>query len=94
MTRLKLDATDLRILEAVRRDGRMTKQALLAEQIGLSPTPGWARLKRLEAADVISGYHAPMPRFAQWIAVLAPRPTLPPVIMTIFMSLCSMSVLT
>ncbi|MBN7808634.1 Lrp/AsnC family transcriptional regulator [Agrobacterium rosae] len=58
---MKLDAIDLRILEAVRRDGRMTKQAL-AEQIGLSPTPGWARLKRLEAAGIISGYHARIDR--------------------------------
>ena len=54
---LRLDAIDLTILDAVQRDGRITKLAL-AEQVGLSPTPCWVRLHRLEKAGVISGYHA------------------------------------
>jgi Lrp/AsnC family transcriptional regulator of ectoine degradation len=54
---LKLDATDLRILAAIQRDGRITKLAL-AERVGLSPTPCWTRLKRLEEAGIIAGYHA------------------------------------
>jgi Lrp/AsnC family transcriptional regulator of ectoine degradation len=54
---MKLDAIDLRILEAVQRDGRITKVAL-AEAVGLSPTPCWLRLRRLEKAGVITGYHA------------------------------------
>lgn len=53
----RLDAADLRILDAVRRHGRMSKQAL-AEAVGLSPTPAWVRLRRLEAAGIIAGYHA------------------------------------
>lgn len=52
-----LDAADLRILEAVRRRGRLSKQAL-AEAVGLSPTPAWVRLRRLEEAGIIAGYHA------------------------------------
>ncbi|MCX8995899.1 Lrp/AsnC family transcriptional regulator [Rhizobiaceae bacterium BDR2-2] len=54
---MKLDSIDLRILDAVRRDGRITKQAL-AEQVGLSATPSWARLKRMEAEGIVTGYHA------------------------------------
>ena len=54
---VKLDLIDLRIIEAMKRNGRLTKQAL-AEEVGLSATPVWARLKRLEANGVITGYHA------------------------------------
>jgi Lrp/AsnC family transcriptional regulator of ectoine degradation len=53
----RLDGIDLRILEAIQRDGRITKLAL-AERVGLSPTPCWVRLRRLEKAGIVSGYHA------------------------------------
>src|SRR5699024_2131288 len=45
------------ILLALQGDGRMTKLKL-AETIGLSPSPCWARLKRLEQAGMIRGYRA------------------------------------
>ncbi|WP_117195871.1 Lrp/AsnC family transcriptional regulator [Rhizobium terrae] len=61
---MKLDAIDLRIIEAMKRNGRLTKQAL-AETVGLSATPAWARLKRLEAGGVITGYHARVSATAQ-----------------------------
>jgi Lrp/AsnC family transcriptional regulator of ectoine degradation len=54
---MRLDPFDLRILDAIQRDGRITKLAL-AEKAGLSPTPCWVRLRRLEEAGIISGYHA------------------------------------
>ncbi|OYR16136.1 asnC family protein [Brucella rhizosphaerae] len=54
---IKLDAVDLRILEAVQQNARITKLAL-AEQVGLSPTPCWLRLRKLEEAGVVTGYHA------------------------------------
>lgn len=57
MTSAKLDAIDLKILDAIQRDGRITKLAL-AEQVGLSPTPCWMRLRKLEKAGIVSGYHA------------------------------------
>ncbi|TKT75031.1 Lrp/AsnC family transcriptional regulator [Aquamicrobium sp. LC103] len=57
MTALKLDPIDLRILDAIQRDGRITKLAL-AEKVGLSPTPCWMRLRKLERAGIVSGYHA------------------------------------
>lgn len=54
---MKLDAIDLRILEAIQADGRITKLAL-AERVGLSPTPCWMRLQKLEKAGIVTGYHA------------------------------------
>ena len=54
---MELDAIDLRILDAIQRDGRITKLAL-AERVGLSPTPCWMRLRKLERAGLIAGYHA------------------------------------
>ncbi|GLU25452.1 MULTISPECIES: Lrp/AsnC family transcriptional regulator [Brucella/Ochrobactrum group] len=54
---LKLDAVDLRILEAVQANARITKMAL-AEKVGLSPTPCWLRLRKLEEAGIVTGYHA------------------------------------
>lgn len=53
----KLDPIDLRILEAIQQDGRITKLAL-AEKIGLSPTPCWLRLRKLEQAGIVIGYYA------------------------------------
>jgi Lrp/AsnC family transcriptional regulator of ectoine degradation len=57
MTASKLDPIDLKILDAIQRDGRITKLAL-AEQVGLSPTPCWMRLRKLEKAGIVAGYHA------------------------------------
>jgi Lrp/AsnC family transcriptional regulator, regulator of ectoine-degradation genes len=54
---MKLDSIDLRILDAVQKDGRITKLKL-AEVAGLSPTPCWLRLRKLEEAGIIAGYHA------------------------------------
>jgi Lrp/AsnC family transcriptional regulator, regulator of ectoine-degradation genes len=53
----RLDTIDLRILEVIQNDGRITKLAL-AETVGLSPTPCWVRLRKLEKAGIVSGYHA------------------------------------
>ena len=69
MTSLALDPIDLRILDIIQREGRITKLAL-AERVGLSPTPCWTRLRRLEKAGIITGYHA---RLA--IRMLAPVAT-------------------
>lgn len=53
----KLDAIDIRILAVIQREGRITKLAL-ADRVGLSPTPCWLRLKRLEQAGIVTGYQA------------------------------------
>jgi Lrp/AsnC family transcriptional regulator of ectoine degradation len=57
MAGVRLDAIDLRILDAIQRDGRITKLKL-ADMVGLSPTPCWMRLRKLEEAGIVSGYHA------------------------------------
>lgn len=53
----KLDAYDLKILAILERDGRITKSRL-AEEINLSVSPCWERVKRLEQAGIIEGYAA------------------------------------
>ena len=53
----EIDETDRRILRALQQDARLTT-AQLAEQIGLSTTPCWNRLKRLETQGFIDGYVA------------------------------------
>ncbi len=52
-----MDAIDKKILRALSRQGRLTN-AELAEEVGLSPSPCWTRVKRLEQAGVIKGYAA------------------------------------
>jgi DNA-binding Lrp family transcriptional regulator len=54
---IQLDATSLRILQELQRDARQTVQQI-AEQVGLSSTPCWKRIKDMEAAGVIRGYSA------------------------------------
>lgn len=53
----KLDRIDLRILSVLQKHGRITKQKL-ANEVNLSVSPCWVRLKRLEEAGIINGYHA------------------------------------
>lgn len=54
---LKLDRTDRAILSALLDNGRISN-AQLAEKVGLSQSPCWQRVRRLEEAGVISGYTA------------------------------------
>lgn len=52
-----LDSVDFRILDVLRRDGRISILDL-ATQVGLSATPCGRRVKRMEEAGIISGYAA------------------------------------
>ena len=54
---MKLDARDIAILRVLSTEGRITKTAL-ADRIGLSPTPCWDRLKKLEGAGLLESYRA------------------------------------
>ena len=54
---MQLDRYDIRILEALQQDGRISNQDL-ADRIGLSPSPCLRRLRALEEAGLITGYHA------------------------------------
>lgn len=49
---MHLDAMDRAILDVLQREGRLSSQAL-AERVGLSTSPCWRRVKRLQAAGVI-----------------------------------------
>lgn len=53
----EIDRIDLKILEALQEDGRVTNRQL-AEKIALSPSACLARVKQLEASGFITGYHA------------------------------------
>ncbi|MEL6310955.1 MAG: Lrp/AsnC family transcriptional regulator [Pseudomonadota bacterium] len=52
-----LDDLDRRILAVLATDGRISMTAL-GQRVGLSKTPVTARVKRLEALGVITGYRA------------------------------------
>lgn len=54
---IKLDAIDLRIMAVLEKNGRITN-SLLAERVGLSPSPCLTRVDRLEQAGFITGYGA------------------------------------
>ncbi|MBN7822657.1 Lrp/AsnC family transcriptional regulator [Bowmanella sp. Y57] len=58
---MKLDNLDRRILAALQRDGRLTN-VQLAEEVGLSPSPCLRRVRLLEEAGIIRGYHADLDR--------------------------------
>ena len=68
---MKLDRIDLKILETLQRDGRITKQRL-ADRVGLSPSACFERLRRLEAAGYLQGIHAALDldRIARNVVVL------------------------
>lgn len=52
-----LDHVDRHLLQSLQEDARLTT-AQLAERVSLSQSPCWRRIKRLEEAGIISGYHA------------------------------------
>ena len=51
--RIELDATDRRLLALLQEDSRIPN-AELAEQVGLSPSPTLARVRKLERQGVIT----------------------------------------
>lgn len=54
---MTLDRTDLRILEVLQREGRISNQEL-AERVNLSPSPCLRRVRALEEAGVVRQYVA------------------------------------
>lgn len=57
MPRVKLDRIDLRILKDLQAEGRMTNVEL-ASRVGISAPPCLRRVRALEEAGFIKGYHA------------------------------------
>lgn len=60
---IHLDRIDRRILAALQDDARLTNQAL-SEKVALSPSACLARVRRLERAGIIQGYHARLDPFS------------------------------
>jgi DNA-binding Lrp family transcriptional regulator len=56
-TRVKLDEVDRRILKDLQENGRITNVDL-AKRIGISAPPCLRRVRALEDANIIRGYHA------------------------------------
>jgi Lrp/AsnC family leucine-responsive transcriptional regulator len=57
MPTIALDRIDLRILDLLQRDGRLTNLEV-ADKVGLSPSPVLRRVRRLEESGVIARYVA------------------------------------
>ena len=65
-----LDKFDVAILAHLQADARLTN-AELAQRVGLSPAPCWRRVRALEKAGYIRGYHADIDRHKIGLGVLA-----------------------
>ncbi len=65
-----LDRFDVKILEELQADARLTN-AELALRVGLSAAPCWRRVRALEEKGFIKGYHAEIDRHRIGMGVLA-----------------------
>lgn len=68
-TETLLDRIDRKILRVLQAEGRITNQAL-AERVALSPSACLSRVRRLEQAGVIQGYHARLDPFRLGIGLV------------------------
>ncbi|ACB64165.1 MULTISPECIES: Lrp/AsnC family transcriptional regulator [Burkholderia] len=66
----QLDRIDRGMLDMLQQDGRVSN-ARLAEAFSLSETSCWRRLRRLEEAGLIAGYHARLDRRKLGLGVMA-----------------------
>jgi DNA-binding Lrp family transcriptional regulator len=67
---LCMDLFDIRLLDALQRDGRLTNNEL-AEKVGLSPSQCSRRRAQLESDGIIRGYHAALEPGALGYGVIA-----------------------
>jgi len=65
-----LDKFDVKILQELQADARLTN-AELSQRVGLSAAPCWRRVRALEEAGFIKGYHAEIDRHRIGMGVLA-----------------------
>lgn len=66
----EFDEIDRQLLAALQNNARLTSGEL-AEMTGLSQSPCWRRIRRLEEAGLIAGYHARLSRRALGYGVVA-----------------------
>ena len=65
-----MDELDRNILRTLKRDGRISNQAL-SDAVGLSPSPCLRRVQRLQRDGVITGYTALVDREAAGLSIMA-----------------------
>ncbi len=65
-----MDRTDIKLLGLLQEDGRISN-VRLAENLHMSETPCWRRLKKLETTGVIEGYQANLNRRRLGLGVMA-----------------------
>jgi len=70
MAKNKLDKTDYKILKRLQQNGKITNLQL-SEEIGLSPAPTLERVRKLENAEIITGYHATVDELALGMGIQA-----------------------
>lgn len=58
---MTLNSTETKILTLLQEDARITNQSL-ADEIALSPSPCWRKVRKLEEDGVIQGYRAVLSR--------------------------------
>ncbi|EFE93593.1 Lrp/AsnC family transcriptional regulator [Serratia odorifera] len=61
MNKSSLEPAEIKILDALQQDARVTNQTL-ADQIGMSASPCWRKVRKLEDDAVIQGYRAVLDR--------------------------------
>jgi DNA-binding Lrp family transcriptional regulator len=66
----ELDPMDIKILAVLQDNARISNQEL-ADRVGLSPSPCWRRVRRLEEAGVISRYAAILSPEAVGLQIMA-----------------------
>lgn len=67
---IELDEVDCSLLAALQRNARLTTSEL-AQKVGISQSPCWRRIRRMEEAGLISGYHARLDRRGLGYGVVA-----------------------
>lgn len=58
---MALSPADIKILQSLQDDARITNQEL-AEKTGMSASPCWRKVRKLEEDDIIQGYRAVLNR--------------------------------
>lgn len=66
---MTLSTTDVKILALLQNDARMTNESV-ADSIGLSASPCWRKIRKLEEDEVIQGYRAVLNRRKIGLAVM------------------------
>lgn len=67
---IELDEVDCRLLAELQRNARLTTSEL-AQKVGISQSPCWRRIRRMEESGLIAGYQARLDRRGLGYGVVA-----------------------